>query len=171
MGRLLEKEYIEVDERFLKMKKSTLIVTALFIISIIAGCASKPVNINIDTVADKLKASVKYDEELQKIDAKTACNIYDISDSDVVKQDVYIGSGATVDEISVWQAKDESSAKAVKDKVLARVASQKDGYQDYKPEELPKLDTPVIASKGCYVVLCITKDTKDAQKIVDSYFK
>jgi len=42
---------------------------------------------------------------------------------------------------------------------------------DYNPEEMPKLENPIVVAKGNYVVLCLSGDNDNAKKVIDSCFQ
>ena len=42
------------------------------------------------------------------------------------------------------------------------------GYSDYKPEEVPKLESAVLEQDGVYVVFCVTADNTAAKSAVRS---
>ena len=101
-----------------------------------------------------------------------ALQIYGISGEDVQEAAVYVGTGgATVDEISVWKAKDADAAGRIKEKVQARIEAQKSVYADYQPDEVPKLEEPLLVANGNTVILCVSGHNSEAQSVVNSYMK
>ena len=75
-----------------------------------------------------------------------------------------------MDEVSVWKAVSDSAAITIEDRVRDRIATQKDVYADYRPDEIPKLNNAVVVRRGQFVILFIDGDSKAAQKAVDSLF-
>ena len=84
---------------------------------------------------------------------------------------LYVGTGATAEEISVWQGKDANAAKNIQNAVNTRIENQKKSFVDYNPEEMPKLENPVVVAKGNYVVLCLSSDNDNAKQVIDSCFQ
>ena len=52
-----------------------------------------------------------------------------------------------------------------------RVADQKESFQSYNANEVPKLDDAVIISGGKYVVLVVSGDSAKAKEIIGQYIK
>ena len=60
----------------------------------------------------------------------------------------------------------ETIAKALADKLGDYVAYQISQYSDYAAAQVPKLDKPVIVTKGCVVVYVISEDNAAAAEVV-----
>lgn len=154
------------------MKQAFTIFLSLLVLAAAFGCsAKKAIQIDVDALAAKLASSIKYDDQLTKVDEKAALKLYSMQNASIKKQSVYVGSGATAEEISVWEAKDANAAKDVKTAVLAHVEAQKAGFQDYVPTEMVKLKSPVLVCEGNYIILCISNDNTKAKQVIDSYLK
>lgn len=137
-----------------------------------AGCAQQPkVNVDASAAADKIIASVKFDDQMSAVDDKTAQKLYGFGDGVVRNMKVYESTGATAEEVAVFEAKDEASAQTVKKAAQDRIENQKEGFQDYQPKEMTKLKNPVLVQSGKYVVLCVSNDNTAAQKAIDGIMK
>ena len=82
-------------------------------------------------------------------------------------RDRYISSGATAEEIAVFEAADKAAADRLYKAAQERVENQKTAFEDYVPAEMTKLGNPVLVKKGSFVVLCVADDAAAAKKIVD----
>ncbi|MEA4854067.1 MAG: DUF4358 domain-containing protein [Christensenella sp.] len=155
------------------MKKGMVLVAAVMLAAVmmLAGCSQGAKEVDVDALAKQLASEVTYAEQLESIDAATAERVYQIDAADVTTAAAGVGTGATVDEYSVWQAVDSAAAGRIKAAAEARIASQKEMYADYNPGEVPKLDGAVIVQSGNYVAVCITADTENAKKIIDGALK
>ena len=47
---------------------------------------------------------------------------------------------------------------------------KKAAFENYAPKEMEKLNKAIIFQKGNYVVVCITDDVDNAQKVLNKYF-
>lgn len=150
------------------MKKIRLFSLMLVFILLLSGCTSKQEPINAKDLSDELVENVVFSDELTLADDKTAKTLYDISDT--VSSYVYISSGATAEEIAVFEFKDESDAKQAVEKAEARINAQKDSFESYIPEEIKKLDNAIIKQSSCYLVVCIS-DGDEAEKIISKHMK
>ncbi|TGJ77077.1 hypothetical protein CAGA_11530 [Caproiciproducens galactitolivorans] len=137
-----------------------------------AGCASKAVK-TLDTqeVANKLLSAVPFADQMSQIESETALQLYGLDESTVAKSAVYESTGATAEEVAVFEAKDEKTAKKVKEAAQKRIENQREGFKDYQPKEMEKLKSPVLVTSGKYVILCVSDQNSTAQKIIDSYIK
>jgi hypothetical protein len=105
------------------------------------------------------------------VDDKTAQKLYGFGDGVVRNMKVYESTGATAEEVAVFEAKDEASAQTVKKAAQDRIENQKEGFQDYQPKEMTKLKNPILVQSGKYVVLCVSNDNTAAQKAIDGIMK
>ncbi len=154
------------------MKRKALFLFLMITVVIFAGCATQGKDIPVMELAQKLNTVVPFANSLTPLETDMALQIYGISAEDVQEAAVYVGTGgATVDEISVWKAKDANAAARVKEKVQARIDAQKSVYADYQPTEVPKLDHPILITDGNTVILCVSEHNSDAQAVLDQYLK
>ena len=77
-------------------------------------------------------------------------------------------SGAYPDEIAVMKCTDSSAAASVKAVFEKRLASQSELYSTYTPDEMYKLDTAEVYTRGNYAVFLAVSDNDRAKEIVDS---
>ncbi len=163
------------------MKNKILKMCAILgIAGMLAGCdttvggngdSKEALNINVTDMANELKNGLTFEDSLSELDTNVALTYYGI-DADKVKNSVVVVStGATAEEIAVFEAADQSSADAVKSACEDRKAKQTTSYADYKPSETSRLDKAIIKEDGNYVVYCVTDDTDKANEIIDKYFK
>ncbi len=90
-----------------------------------------------------------------------------------VKKDLYNkavcivdASGASAHEIDCFEAKDESSAKEIETALKQRIENQKNGFKDYVPAEMDKLNNPVLVVDGNYVFMCLSNNNDKAKEII-----
>lgn len=155
------------------MKKITGIVAVLALTAaIFTGCqAKKNIVIDVNALANDLKSSIKFVDTLAEQDEDAFSSVYTVNAADITAKKVYIGSGATAEEIAVFEGKDEAAAKRIKTAVDTHIAENLESYKDYAPKEVKKLSEPVIVQKGKYVILCVSDDNAAARKCIDKYTK
>ncbi len=146
------------------------LMTAAFLLS---GCQNtKEVTIDVSALADDLKAAVPFEDELSELNDTAFPKIYkDIDETDIAAKKVYVSSGATAEEIAVFEAKDKDAAVRIRAAVDQRIADQRAGFEDYNPKEQDKLSDPVIVTTGSYVIVCVSDDNAAAKKCIDGYTK
>ena len=77
---------------------------------------------------------------------------------------VRAGTGATAEELAVFETADAEAAAALVTKLEARNADRIENYSSYIPSEVPKLEDAVIISGGRYVVLCVAEDASGVRE-------
>ena len=132
--------------------------------------AQSAAEIQVQALADQLLAEVSFEDQLSQVDQNTALMLYGLEESQVADFAVYAGSGATAEEIAVFEAVDGDAAKAVQEGMQARLSSQISDYGDYRPQEVPKLESAVVKTSGNYVVLCVSADNDAAADLIEEAF-
>ena len=119
---------------------------------------------DLEALAETLLSDAAFTDDLARIDDDTVTMLYGIENA--VEQYVYIGSGATPEEIALFAFADAAAAEAGFALAQMRIADQKDAFSDYNAWEMPKLDDAVVKQYGTYVVLCVSGDGR-AETIIE----
>lgn len=159
------------------MKKLVLILgIAVIAISALTACSDKKqaetakeeaVKIDVTALADELKNGVTFQDEMTELEDSMFEMVYVIDPADVADKKVYISTGATAEEIAVMEGKDAESAKRIKEGLEQRIEDEKANFETYVPEEMKKLESPVLVEKGNYVILCISNENEKALEIIN----
>ena len=75
------------------------------------------------------------------------------------------------DEIAMFQVKESDQVTVVKSLINDRIKDLKVRYEDYKPEEMTKLDSAVVEEKGNYIFVVISPDNEKAKEILKEAIK
>lgn len=121
-------------------------------------------------LAAKLNADVEHGETLSELDGGGLERVYRIDAGDVADAAGYTGSGATVDQISVWKGVDTAAADRIWDALRSFLDTQIENYSSYMPDEVPKLEDAVLVRSGDYIALCVSEDPETARQIVMESF-
>lgn len=155
------------------MKKSKIIrkilcaVLAVSVVFVFAACSSGNKDVDTAAMAQELSEKLKFDDDLQKTDGEAVKVLYGIDYAEEAQ--LYIGSGATAEEIAVFKLKDDNDANKAVEDVKKRVENQKNAFENYVPAEVDRLNSAIIRKNGNYVVFCVTSDDS-ADSIINSYF-
>lgn len=84
---------------------------------------------------------------------------------------MYMGSGSTAEEVAVFTAPDEETARTTEENVQSFLDDQSDSFEKYIPEETKRISNAVLEQKGKYVVLCVSGDSDKAKEIIEKAFK
>lgn len=145
----------------------------LMALTLFSGCSqtgSKTITAPTDEVAQKLMDSLSFEYPLNQLPEDAANRLYKLEGEILEEQAVYVGTGgALADEVSVWRVKDEKDAKTVQEAAEKRVENQKASFQDYVPEEMPKLEKAVIQVDGDTIILCVSSDPEKAKEVISSF--
>lgn len=152
------------------MKKSRLTAVLAALVILTAGCGGdKAKEIDAKALAGSLLSEVTYEDELQELSEQMAAMQFDTEDG--VKIYLYMGGGATTEEVAVFEAPDEEAAKKQLDHVKDFVDDQIETERDYRPEEVKRLEDAVLEQRGKYVILCVSADSDKAKEIIEKAFK
>lgn len=152
------------------MKKTTLLIAVVLLLMLCAcGGGAESTEFEPDELTDSLLDGKCFTDLLSEMDESTALELYGI-DADMVDSScVYLGTGATAEEIAVFKAKDADSADDIADLLKTRVSSQIKAYENYVPAEVPKLKKAIVKTAGCYAVYVTADNADEAEEIIDTY--
>lgn len=141
-------------------------VMAIALVFALAACgqAEEP-ELNIDELGEELYAAGSFGETLYALDEAVAQGLYGVDQE--TRCWVRAGSGATAEELAVFETKDAAAASALVEKLQARNSERIASYADYIPTEVPKLENAVIVSGGRYVVLCVATDASGVKELAE----
>lgn len=140
----------------LKRKFASWILCGLLVAGL-TGCSGETEKVKDLPAADVASAVLKageYTEDLIEIpmDLMSNLKMYTLDTELVEDMALYAsGSGGFTDEVAVFKMKDQDGVKAAQEAVDARIASQKTAFEDYQPQEMPKLENAKVLTKGNYV--------------------
>ena len=94
--------------------------------------------------AHLLSETIAFQDSLTAVSDEMATVLYRLNEADVAAKKVYVSTGATAEEIAVFEAVDKEAAARIKEAVLQRAAEQEAAFRDYLPAEVPKLQKPYL---------------------------
>lgn len=99
---------------------------------------------------------------MQKQGEAALNNYYYIDPTTLENYAIYMADYATgnADEIAMFQVKESDQVTVVKSLINDRIKDLKVRYEDYKPEEMTKLDSAVVEEKGNYIFVVISPDNE-----------
>ena len=150
------------------MKK---LLKILAIILLISSCGDKYENavIDINSLADSIMNGITFDDQLMQISEENIKLTYNFGE--YVNMIVYAGGGATAEEIILIECADSAAADKTYMNVDTYYKNKKFYFKDYNPDETYKLDEPLFARIGKYVIYCVSPNTAEAQTILNSNIK
>ena len=136
------------------------------------GTVKQTANLDAQTTAQAFLDAGAFSETLEELDLAVAYRLYALEEYGVAQEDIldsaiYLSAGATAEEVSVLVLKDEDTAALVADALKAHVEAQKEAYQDYLPEEVPKLDDAILTTHGSSVLLVVPAQASEANGVAE----
>ena len=148
------------------MKK--VMLAALTMAALLCSCNEQPKDVDIDALAQEIVEGVSFDDSLAEIDDSMISMLYSIDGyTDAV---LYKGSGATAEEVAIFQMETTDDAKTALEEAQAHIQSQIDSYESYIPEEVSRLEDAIVRQDGCYVSVVVSADSAAAEKLLDGAF-
>lgn len=150
------------------MKKISAFIAALALVFCFGGCTKEAINYNANSAADALNASLTFGETLEKSTSDAAYSIYGIDPALCSDAAIYVGSGATADEIAVFNCIDENAVNTVLEAVNARIEYLIEGYSSYGPDQVPKIEAASVITSAETVIMCICDNPEAINGILGS---
>ena len=149
-------------------KRLFALVLAALAMAVMAGCGARSDDIQID-IADlsrELREKGEFEDELSPISDAAIQKLYGLED--YVSAEVYVSSGATAEEIALFEFDSTEAAAGGLKQAQFRIEGQRADFESYIPQEVPKLDRAVVEQLGRYVVVCVS-DGDAAEEALTEY--
>ncbi len=147
------------------MKKAAVILIGIIMVLSLFGCEDTK-TYDVNTLADTLNSNLEFGEALEKTDSEIAYSIYGTDPSFCTDAALYLGSGATADEIAVFNCVDTSAVQKVVEAADSRLAYLLEGYSSYGPSEVPKIEAAKVITKGLTVIVCICENPDSVAELI-----
>lgn len=156
------------------MKKYLMLTLALMMgLSLLTGCGggeskSKDAEVYSTELVNTMVDAKVFSEELEAVDQATAFSLYKLADyglspEDVTDSTICRSAGATCEEGTVLVLADGDKAAQALKALQDYVAGQITANEDYRPNEIPKLEEAIIKQQGNSVLLVVGSDMEAAQ--------
>ncbi|MCD7741888.1 MAG: DUF4358 domain-containing protein [Ruminococcus sp.] len=134
--------------------------------SVGAEAAQADTSVTAEQMADNLFSGIEYVDDLNTISEEMIEKLYGISSDKYTSARVYVGGVSTAEEIACFDAVDSDAADEINSACEKRIAAQITSVEDYNPDELDKLNDPVLVIKGNSVYMCLSNDNDKAEEII-----
>ena len=153
------------------------LLVALAAALVFAGCSrevSEEKDIPISDITEKLLSDLTWVDTplIPAPNMEYFSKLYGFDQMDLESYEVYIGfSNSTAEEIAVVKLNDKKDLPAVEEAMQKRVDTKKNEVENYKPEEVYKLENAVITSHGRYAALIVCDEFDKADEVFESCFQ
>ena len=153
------------------MKKTAwTILTLCLLASVFSGCAqevNKPVRFDLTALSQKIHDTDAFSDILSPVSTEIAAGFYGFAPEEVTKSLVLCSTGATTEEIALFQCANEQAAEKLLTAAKTRAETQSAIYESYAPAEPPKLADAIIEREGTYVFYIVAVDYAKVQAALD----
>lgn len=151
------------------MKKITAISLILALLLCFAACGSGSSDeettaapVSASEVAAGLVSRLSFTYDTMDEGTKSAAlSVYGINGTLCTDASLYTAGSGTAEEVGVFVCPDSYSASQVLTLAKARVDYLKEGYSDYGPDQVEKIDRAVVTARGNVIVVCICLDPEN----------
>lgn len=155
------------------MKFLRMMLAAALCAAALTGCGGSGTGGNAYTTgdADKIAQAGAFSEELESVDGDTAFALYGLADAGLDRAQltdcaVLRSAGATCEEAAVLILDSEDAAQTAMTALDGYLQKQIDTNKDYRPEEIPKLESAWTSARENTVLLVVAEDVNAAMDAV-----
>lgn len=110
-----------------------------------------------------------FTDELEELDLDTAFALYGLAGGGLEREDltggaVYYSSGATCEELALLIFRDEAAAQGAEQPLKDYLQGQLEANEDYRPQEIPKLDSALLERRENVWLLAVAADAPAARE-------
>ena len=126
---------------------------------------------SVSEISKTVLENVAFSDELSLINPRVLVGNYGIDENIIVNASGYLGSGATAEEIAVFEVKESKDTQTVKNLIYEHIENRKHSFESYIPEEMPKLKRPFVYVNKKLLVVCVADSYKDLESKIKSFVK
>ncbi|MDD4511077.1 MAG: DUF4358 domain-containing protein [Oscillospiraceae bacterium] len=143
-------------------KKIAVALLSLLLLGLAACGGGKTVDIK--TLPEAILEKVTFGDQLSELDEGAIANLYTVPEG--VTARVFLGSGATSEEIAVFQCPDAQTAKTMLENAKTHISDRITAFENYLPEQVQTLNDAIVEQIGNTVVVCVTKNVSAARQVI-----
>lgn len=119
---------------------------------------------NTGNIGGDILSKTKFKDNLSKVSDALVISNYEIKEDYVLSASLFISGGSTAEEVAVFETDSPKNADRLIKLIKERVERKKKDFESYLPQEMTKLNSPLIVVKDNVVVLVIA-DAPDRETI------
>lgn len=108
-----------------------------------------------------------FSEELEELEEDVLLRLYELDESKVAACAGVASTGLTAEEAAVFEMVDETAAKEAEELLRAHLDYQIESNEDYRPQEMPKLEKAVVERRGKTLLFLVAADYAAAQTVLN----
>ena len=119
---------------------------------------------NTGNIGGDILSKTKFKDNLSKVSDALVISNYEIKEDYVLSASLFISGGSTAEEVAVFETDSPKNTDKLIKLIKERVERKKKDFENYLPQEMAKLNSPLIVVKDNVVVLVIA-DSPDKEVI------
>lgn len=147
-----------------KLKTRISVLLAVVMICVLAACGKKGAAEDPKAMLDKLLSDVSYSAELTEVGKRVGLYLPDLPEGCEIT--LYRASGYSADEVALLTVRNQADLDQAERAIEKHLAELRSQFQNYAPDELPKIDHAVIVKSGSSLFLAVTDDYANAQAVL-----
>lgn len=156
------------------MKKFLALAVAL-LISVMSLCAcsdkGETVTPAVSDILTQMEQNVTIPNATRIDDTDNIYTMYDLDASMIAEIGmIKSGNGANADEIIVVKVNDKANLSKVQDAFTQRLQVMTDLFENYTPEDMPKIENAACITSSDYIMLAVCEDPDSAVKVFKESF-
>ena len=156
------------------MRKGLCLVLSVILLLSFTACAQEDTTkeISLQSVIDGALASGGFQDDLMKLEGDAVTVFYNIDSSKVKDYEIYVSSsGATSEEVAVFELRNKDDAEAVKKMIDSRIDDLSFKFESYKPEEMYKIKNALIQQTEQYILFVVADEPELTKAVFSNAFK
>lgn len=145
-------------------KRGLTAVLGLVLALELAACGESVKPFDPEGTTRALIGAGAFSEELERLDTDILLRFYELDESKVTAAVGYASTGLTAEEAAVFEMTDEAAAKEAEGALKAHLDYQIESNEDYRPQEMPKLEKAVVERRGKTLLFLVAADYPAAEQ-------
>lgn len=152
------------------MKKIICLVLCLTAVLALAACGKteKKTEVDVTALSEYIMSNVSFEEQLEEVDSDFGMEKLGLADIPA-ESAFYNSTGAVADICAVIKVENSADLPAVESAVADNIKYLAEGYADYGPKQVPKINSAVVLTVDNTVIFIISNDNTAAEKNVKDY--
>lgn len=135
------------------------------------ACSAKTTEKTALELGNSVISNFSNDIDMSEITGERISSYYQVDLEKLNDSAVFIeSSGGFADEVAIFEAKDNTYVDTLKETVNERIEKRKKDFENYNPEELVKIENASVSVIGNHVILLITEDNSQSEKLINDNF-
>lgn len=135
-----------------------------------AGFAAADTQYSAEDVFDSISKSIIFNDTMEIVTDDYSEMLLNIPSSLYSDCILYMGSGATAEELLIFDVSGEDNAEEITELLNTHIEDQKQAFEGYNPDELNKLADPLVMANGNIIICIVCSDSDTAKTSVLNYF-